>query len=107
MSTSTFSSIAEQVKLDLLSKTHALDNAAKRKEIARNFVCELYSRQYFHLSNRALNWYSRHNHRLSSDDSRFYRLISERENPVPTEEMYAYATLATLGDDVYFEPSTV
>lgn len=25
---------------------------------------------------------------------------------VPTEEMYAYATLATLGDDVYFEPTT-
>ncbi|KIM48425.1 hypothetical protein M413DRAFT_440155 [Hebeloma cylindrosporum] len=26
---------------------------------------------------------------------------------VPTEEMYAYATLATLGDDVYHEPSTL
>lgn len=25
---------------------------------------------------------------------------------MPTEEMYSYATLATLGDDVYFEPST-
>nr|GAT47883.1 predicted protein [Mycena chlorophos] len=25
---------------------------------------------------------------------------------VPTPEMYQYATLATLGDDVYFEPST-
>lgn len=25
---------------------------------------------------------------------------------VPTEEMLAYASLATLGDDVYFEPST-
>ncbi|KAJ7630715.1 pyridoxal phosphate-dependent transferase [Roridomyces roridus] len=25
---------------------------------------------------------------------------------VPTHEMYEYATLATLGDDVYFEPST-
>ncbi|KAF7306721.1 Beta-elim-lyase domain-containing protein [Mycena indigotica] len=25
---------------------------------------------------------------------------------VPTQEMYQYATLATLGDDVYFEPST-
>ncbi|KAF5337421.1 hypothetical protein D9611_003239 [Ephemerocybe angulata] len=25
---------------------------------------------------------------------------------VPTEEMYAYATTATLGDDVYFDPST-
>jgi len=44
MSTSTFSSVAEQVKLDLLSKTHALDNVAKRKEVARNFVCELCSR---------------------------------------------------------------
>jgi len=37
----------------------------------------------------------------------FYRLISERANLVPTEEMYEYATLATLGDDVYFEPSTM
>ncbi|KAF9042108.1 pyridoxal phosphate-dependent transferase [Panaeolus papilionaceus] len=26
--------------------------------------------------------------------------------PVPTEEMYQYAMRATLGDDVYFEPST-
>lgn len=25
---------------------------------------------------------------------------------VPTDEMLAYASLATLGDDVYFEPST-
>jgi threonine aldolase len=25
---------------------------------------------------------------------------------VPTKEMYAYASLASLGDDVYFEPST-
>ncbi|CAA7264709.1 unnamed protein product [Cyclocybe aegerita] len=68
MSTTNFSAIADQVKLDILSKTHALENAAKRKEIARNFVSDTIT--------------------------------------VPTEEMYAYATLATLGDDVYFEPST-
>ncbi|KAJ7071245.1 pyridoxal phosphate-dependent transferase [Mycena amicta] len=58
-----FSGIAEQVKLDLLSKTHLEDNIAKRKEISRTFI-------------------------------------------FPTPEMYQYATLATLGDDVYFEPST-
>ncbi|KAF8895042.1 pyridoxal phosphate-dependent transferase [Gymnopilus junonius] len=63
-----FSSIAEHIKLDLLSKTHALDNANKRKEISRTFISDTVT--------------------------------------VPTEEMYAYGSLATLGDDVYFEPST-
>ncbi|KDR84770.1 hypothetical protein GALMADRAFT_233107 [Galerina marginata CBS 339.88] len=67
MSTS-FSSIADQIKLDIISKTHALDNASKRKEISRTFISDTVT--------------------------------------VPTEEMYSYATLATLGDDVYFEPST-
>jgi hypothetical protein len=28
------------------------------------------------------------------------------QNVVPTEEMLAYASLATLGDDVYFDQST-
>ncbi|TFK41382.1 threonine aldolase [Crucibulum laeve] len=60
--------IADQVKVDLVSKTHALENANKRKEIARTFISDTVT--------------------------------------VPTEEMYAYATTATLGDDVYFEPST-
>ncbi|KAH9484847.1 putative low-specificity L-threonine aldolase [Psilocybe cubensis] len=60
---SSFASIASQLKFDVVSKTHALDNANKRKEIARTFI-------------------------------------------LPTEEMYSYAALATLGDDVYFEPST-
>ncbi|KAF8203279.1 pyridoxal phosphate-dependent transferase [Pholiota molesta] len=58
-----FSAIADSLKFDIVSQTHALENAAKRKEISRTFI-------------------------------------------LPTEEMYAYATLATLGDDVYFEPST-
>ncbi|PPQ76180.1 hypothetical protein CVT26_009357 [Gymnopilus dilepis] len=58
-----FTSIADQIKLDLISKTHALENANKRKEISRTFI-------------------------------------------LPTEEMYAYGALATLGDDVYNEPST-
>ncbi|KAJ7900110.1 pyridoxal phosphate-dependent transferase [Mycena olivaceomarginata] len=63
-----FSTVAQQVKLDILSKTHALDNAAKRKEISRTFISDTVT--------------------------------------VPTKEMYEYATLSTLGDDVYFEPST-
>jgi fructose-1,6-bisphosphatase len=40
-----FSTVAQQVKLDILSKTHALDNAAKRKEISRTFICESRSAQ--------------------------------------------------------------
>ncbi|KAJ7107655.1 pyridoxal phosphate-dependent transferase [Mycena crocata] len=64
----TFSSIAQQVKLDILSKTHLDDNDAKRKEISRTFISDTIT--------------------------------------VPTKEMYEYATLATIGDDVYFEPST-
>ncbi|KAF9557865.1 hypothetical protein CPC08DRAFT_764314 [Agrocybe pediades] len=65
---SQLSSVADQVKFDILTETHALDNATKRKEIARTFISDTVT--------------------------------------VPTEEMYSYATLATLGDDVYFEPST-
>ncbi|KAF9480456.1 hypothetical protein BDN70DRAFT_979312 [Pholiota conissans] len=71
MATSQFSAIADSVKFDIVSKTHALENAKKRKEISRTFICKP------HLP-----------------------------CAVPTEEMYAYATLATLGDDVYFEPSS-
>jgi threonine aldolase len=67
-SDSSFASIADQVKLDIISKTQALDNASKRKEISRTFISDTVT--------------------------------------VPTEEMYSYATLATLGDNVYFEPST-
>ncbi|KAJ7102156.1 pyridoxal phosphate-dependent transferase [Mycena belliarum] len=63
-----FATIAEQIKLDILSKTHVQDNDAKRKEIARTFISDTIT--------------------------------------VPTKEMYEYATLSTLGDDVYFEPST-
>ncbi|KAJ2928867.1 hypothetical protein H1R20_g8224, partial [Candolleomyces eurysporus] len=55
--------ILDELKLDLISKNHVVENASKRKEIARTFI-------------------------------------------LPTAEMYAYATLATLGDDVYYEPST-
>ncbi|KAJ7706420.1 pyridoxal phosphate-dependent transferase [Mycena rosella] len=63
-----FTTIAEQIKLDILSKTHVDDNAAKRKEISRTFISDTIT--------------------------------------VPTKEMYEYATLSTIGDDVYFEPST-
>ncbi|KAJ7169664.1 pyridoxal phosphate-dependent transferase [Mycena filopes] len=63
-----FATIAQQVKFDILSKTHVDDNAAKRKEIARTFISDTIT--------------------------------------VPTKEMYEYATLSTMGDDVYFEPST-
>lgn len=31
--------ICDQVKVDVLSKNPAQDNAAKRKEIARSFIC--------------------------------------------------------------------
>ncbi|KAJ7597670.1 pyridoxal phosphate-dependent transferase [Mycena floridula] len=60
--------VADLVKLDLISKNHVEENAAKRKEISRTFISDTVT--------------------------------------VPTQEMYEYATTATLGDDVYFEPST-
>ncbi|KAJ6604426.1 pyridoxal phosphate-dependent transferase [Mycena vulgaris] len=65
---SSFATVAGQIKLDILSKTHLDDNAAKRKEISRTFISDTVT--------------------------------------VPTKEMYEYATLSTIGDDVYFEPST-
>ncbi|KAF5324277.1 hypothetical protein D9619_011210 [Psilocybe cf. subviscida] len=65
---SNFAAIADEIKLDILSKTHALDNAAKRKAIARTFISDAVT--------------------------------------APTEEMFAYAALATVGDDEYTDPST-
>ena len=38
MSTATIASIIDQVKLDVLSKTQATDNANKRKEVSRTFI---------------------------------------------------------------------
>ncbi|KAF8078357.1 pyridoxal phosphate-dependent transferase [Lyophyllum atratum] len=61
--------IAEQVKFDILSANHVLENANKVKEIARTFISDTVT--------------------------------------VPTPEMYAYATLATIGDDVYHDASTI
>ncbi|KAJ7655048.1 pyridoxal phosphate-dependent transferase [Mycena polygramma] len=63
-----FATIAQQIKFDILSKTHVEDNVAKRKEISRTFISDTIT--------------------------------------VPTKEMYEYAALSTIGDDVYFEPST-
>ncbi|KAF5356333.1 hypothetical protein D9756_004250 [Leucocoprinus leucothites] len=60
--------IIDEVKVDILSKTHGTDNASKRKEITRTFISDTVT--------------------------------------VPSEEMFIYAAQATLGDDVYFEPST-
>lgn len=40
MSTATIASIIDQVKLDVLSKTQTTDNANKKKEISRTFICE-------------------------------------------------------------------
>lgn len=40
MSTATIASIIDQVKLDVFSKTQTTDNANKRKEISRTFICE-------------------------------------------------------------------
>jgi hypothetical protein len=57
-----FATIAQQIKLDILSKTHVEDNAAKRKEISRTFICGSRSTQitiFF-----TLNMYSGHNNRF-------------------------------------------
>ncbi len=43
MTSTAFSSIADTVKFDILSETHALENAKKRKEIARTFICKQYN----------------------------------------------------------------
>lgn len=95
--------VAELVKLDLLSKNAADENAAKRKEIARTFIC---TRSPAVLHARITHFIpSGHNHRSSSPPSN--NLVARTETrTVPTVEMYEYATQCTLGDDVYFEPST-
>jgi len=40
MSTAPIASIIDQVKLDIFSKTQTTDNANKRKEVSRTFICE-------------------------------------------------------------------
>lgn len=46
-----FATIANDIKLDILSKTHVEDNVAKRKEISRTFICRSrFSRQPFFLN---------------------------------------------------------
>ncbi|KAH7911225.1 pyridoxal phosphate-dependent transferase [Hygrophoropsis aurantiaca] len=61
--------LAEEVKVDILSKTQDAENASQVEEISRAFMSDTIT--------------------------------------VPTPEMNAYAMRASLGDDVYFEPSTV
>ena len=44
MSTATdnqLASVLDELKLDLISQNHVIENASKRKEIARTFICEL------------------------------------------------------------------
>lgn len=41
MSSESSDIIAEQVKVDILSKNHALDNDAKVNEISRTFICKI------------------------------------------------------------------
>ena len=49
---------------------------------------------------------SRYCHRLSAQIFNLSLNPVSVQYAVPTDEMIAYASLATLGDDVYFEPST-
>ncbi|KAG5648180.1 hypothetical protein DXG03_006135 [Asterophora parasitica] len=69
MSSHTAASIAQQVKFDILTESHVLDNKIKAQEIARTFISDTIT--------------------------------------APTPEMYTYATLATIGDDVYHDASTI
>jgi hypothetical protein len=55
------SAVIDQVKFDLISKTQAAENAAKRKEIARTFICRLI---YFTGVPKAHDLLSRYYHRL-------------------------------------------
>jgi threonine aldolase len=40
MSSQAIARIADQVKVDVLSKDHTFDNDAKLKEISRTFICK-------------------------------------------------------------------
>lgn len=105
MSTATIAAIIDQVKIDILSKTQTVDNALKRKEISRTFICESESGRL--VRHFLLNFFIQPI--LSQVELKPSNLSRNRisvQYAVPTEGMLAYASLATLGDDVYFEPST-
>ena len=106
MSTATIASIIDEVKLDVFSKTQTTDNANKRKEVSRTFICEpeLLTISVDILTDCFSS--SRHCHRLSSKIFNLPLNHVSVQFAVPTEEMLAYASLASLGDDVYFEPTT-
>lgn len=102
MTTATFSSIANQVKLDLISKTYEEDNAKKRKEIARTFICEYSLKINLDFNNvyiKPIRSPVVLNGLLGSS-------FHWQPPSVPSVDMYAYAVQSTLGDDVYHEPST-
>ncbi|KAG6902798.1 hypothetical protein C0995_011285 [Termitomyces sp. Mi166 len=88
MSTS-LTAIADQVKFNIILDSHVLDNAAKAEEIARTFVCPSF---FSSLS--------------PCTDRRTMQRTRSQVQPFPTPEMLAYAALATIGDDVYYDSST-
>ncbi|KAG6885933.1 hypothetical protein C0993_007435 [Termitomyces sp. T159_Od127] len=89
MSTPVLAAIADQVKLNILADSHVADNASKAEEIARTFICLCF---FAFLSTRA--------------ESRTMQRTRSQVRHSPTPEMLAYAALATIGDDVYYDPST-
>ena len=66
MSSATIASIIDQVKLDVFSKTQTTDNAVKRKQISRTFICEPEFLNHL-LTSLTIFSSSRHCHRLSSN----------------------------------------
>ena len=62
---SSFSCIAEQVKLDVVSENHAEVNAMRRREIARTFTCELLLLPLWYFPNYWSLCLSRYSHRLA------------------------------------------
>lgn len=96
--------VIQSVKIDLLSKTQAAENEFKRKEIARSFICE--SLFLPTMDSMLTGYRSRYHYWLAPVSVPCPNSLNEYNVAVPTVEMYAYAVNATLGDDVYSEPST-
>ena len=100
--------IADQVKVDVLSMTMIADNAARRRHVSRSFICESYYKLLASVMRLSSAYPSGYHHRSLAPYFTF-RVAADLLNatPVPSEDMYAYAVQASLGDDVYeAEPST-
>ena len=97
------SAVFDGAKIDIVSRSYEADNKIARREVSRSFICK-----YFVCYQRAVSdIQQRTPSQVNEPDLQYYIESLTDVLPVPTAEMYEYALRASLGDDVYHDPSTI